>query len=164
MLFAPIARAQPAALTLACKGTATDAALPDEKSPYLSSEKLMRTGGGSFGTRNISAGRVRSQCGVLHLFSHWPNPAVPKFGAGVYTIWHKDGRFIYVGMSERTCASDAAHICIRDWQPSCKRATKTRRCALVPSTIAPRTSPAVFFLWPPSRIGLRDRALGMPTW
>src|SRR5262245_47397190 len=30
-----------------------------------------------------------------------PNPSVPTFGAGVYTIWHKDGRFIYVGMSGR---------------------------------------------------------------
>jgi len=34
-------------------------------------------------------------------FSEWPNPKVPTFGAGVYTIWHRDGRFIYVGMSGR---------------------------------------------------------------
>jgi hypothetical protein len=34
-------------------------------------------------------------------FASWPNPSVPTFGAGVYTIWHIDGRFIYVGMSGR---------------------------------------------------------------
>ncbi|THK37630.1 hypothetical protein EHS39_13405 [Ensifer sp. MPMI2T] len=40
-------------------------------------------------------------CGPVHLFADWPNSALPTFGAGVYTIWHKDGRFIYVGMSGR---------------------------------------------------------------
>jgi hypothetical protein len=39
--------------------------------------------------------------GTAHSFADWPNPAVPTFGAGVYTIWHHDGRFIYVGMSGR---------------------------------------------------------------
>ena len=39
--------------------------------------------------------------GPIHSFTDWPNPAVPTFGAGVYTIWHSDGRFIYVGMSGR---------------------------------------------------------------
>src|SRR5215467_14693682 len=39
--------------------------------------------------------------GNAHRFSDWPNPEVPTFGAGVYTIWHRDGRFIYVGMSGR---------------------------------------------------------------
>jgi hypothetical protein len=39
--------------------------------------------------------------GIAHRFSQWPNPEVPKFGAGVYTIWHRDGRFVYVGMSGR---------------------------------------------------------------
>ena len=39
--------------------------------------------------------------GPAYSFADWPNPLVPKFGAGVYTIWHKDGRFIYVGMSGR---------------------------------------------------------------
>ena len=38
---------------------------------------------------------------TTHEFSDWPNSAVPAFGAGVYTIWHNDGRFIYVGMSGR---------------------------------------------------------------
>jgi hypothetical protein len=31
---------------------------------------------------------------------------VPTFGAGVYTIWHRDGRFIYVGMSGRSMTAD----------------------------------------------------------
>ncbi len=39
--------------------------------------------------------------GAACSFSDWPNPAVPIFSAGVYTIWHRDGRFIYVGMSGR---------------------------------------------------------------
>ena len=39
--------------------------------------------------------------GVAYSFADWPNPSVPGFGAGVYTIWHNDGRFIYVGMSGR---------------------------------------------------------------
>jgi hypothetical protein len=41
-----------------------------------------------------------SRC-EAYSFADWPNPSVPAFGAGVYTIWHKDGRFIYVGMSGR---------------------------------------------------------------
>jgi hypothetical protein len=39
--------------------------------------------------------------GPTYSFADWPNRIVPAFGAGVYTIWHKDGRFIYVGMSGR---------------------------------------------------------------
>lgn len=39
--------------------------------------------------------------GKAYSFADWPNPAVPRFGAGVYTIWHNDGCFIYVGMSGR---------------------------------------------------------------
>jgi hypothetical protein len=44
--------------------------------------------------------------GVSCSFSDWPNPAVPTFGAGVYTIWHRDGRFVYVGMSGRGISAD----------------------------------------------------------
>jgi hypothetical protein len=47
--------------------------------------------------------------GEAYLFSDWPNPAVPTFGAGVYTIWHKDGRLIYVGMSGRAITADTVH-------------------------------------------------------
>jgi hypothetical protein len=39
--------------------------------------------------------------GVARPFADWPDPIVPVFGAGVYTIWDKAGRFIYVGMSGR---------------------------------------------------------------
>ena len=46
--------------------------------------------------------------GTAYSFSEWPNPAVPVFGAGVYTIWHHDGRFIYVGMSGRGITADTA--------------------------------------------------------
>jgi hypothetical protein len=44
--------------------------------------------------------------GEQHRFADWPNPSVPKFGAGVYTIWHADGRFMYVGMSGRGMTGD----------------------------------------------------------
>jgi hypothetical protein len=44
--------------------------------------------------------------GAAYSFGDWPNSAVPTFGAGVYTIWHKDGRFVYVGMSGRGITAD----------------------------------------------------------
>jgi hypothetical protein len=44
--------------------------------------------------------------GAVYSFSDRPNSAVPTFGAGVYTIWHNDGRFIYVGMSGRGITAD----------------------------------------------------------
>jgi hypothetical protein len=47
--------------------------------------------------------------GAAYSFSDWPNSAVPTFGAGVYTIWHRDGRFIYVGMSGRGITADTLH-------------------------------------------------------
>ena len=45
--------------------------------------------------------------GAAYLFSDWPNSAVPTFEAGVYTIWHRDGRL--VGMSGRGITSDTVH-------------------------------------------------------
>jgi hypothetical protein len=47
--------------------------------------------------------------GIAYSFSEWPNSAVPTFGAGVYMIWHKDGRFVYVGMSGRGITADTIH-------------------------------------------------------
>jgi hypothetical protein len=44
--------------------------------------------------------------GALYSFRDWPNPAVPKHGAGVYTIWNQDRQFIYVGMSGRAITKD----------------------------------------------------------
>src|SRR5208283_1232886 len=46
--------------------------------------------------------------GPLYPFRDWPNADVPKHGAGVYTIWHQDGGFIYVGMSGRSITKDTA--------------------------------------------------------
>jgi hypothetical protein len=46
--------------------------------------------------------------GTAYSFSEWPNPKVPDFGAGVYTIWHHDGRFVYVGISGRGMTADTA--------------------------------------------------------
>lgn len=46
--------------------------------------------------------------GLVYRFADWPNAEVPSFGAGVYTIWHDDGRFIYVGMSGRGITADTA--------------------------------------------------------
>ena len=46
--------------------------------------------------------------GPAYSFADWPNPSVPMFGAGVYTIWHRDGRFIYVGMSGRGITAETA--------------------------------------------------------
>jgi hypothetical protein len=47
--------------------------------------------------------------GAAYPFSDWPNPCVPSFGAGVYTIWHSGGRFIYVDMSGRRITVNSAH-------------------------------------------------------
>jgi hypothetical protein len=44
--------------------------------------------------------------GPNYKFAEWPNASVPAYGAGVYTIWHSDGRFIYVGISGRGMTAD----------------------------------------------------------
>ena len=44
--------------------------------------------------------------GAAYWFANWPNPTVPIFGAGVYTVWDNDGRFIYVGMSGREITAE----------------------------------------------------------
>ena len=46
--------------------------------------------------------------GVAYSFADWPDPSAPTFSAGVYTIWHNDGRFIYVGMSGRGITADTS--------------------------------------------------------
>lgn len=46
--------------------------------------------------------------GPVYFFADWPNIALPTFGAGVYTVWHKDGRFIYVGMSGRGITTETS--------------------------------------------------------
>ena len=39
--------------------------------------------------------------GSVNWFDDWPTGDVPKRGAIVYTIWNREGCFIYVGMSGR---------------------------------------------------------------
>jgi hypothetical protein len=46
--------------------------------------------------------------GPIYSFAEWPNASVPAFGAGVYSIWHSDGRFIYVGMSGRGITAETS--------------------------------------------------------
>ena len=38
--------------------------------------------------------------GPVYLFREWPNAAVPRVAAGIYTIW-REGELIYAGMSGR---------------------------------------------------------------
>ena len=44
----------------------------------------------------------------LFRFADWPNPAVPKFGAGIYAVWSLSGIFIYAGMSGRGITATTA--------------------------------------------------------
>jgi hypothetical protein len=46
--------------------------------------------------------------GPMHWFRGWPDTSVPSFGAGIYTIWDGEGRFVYVGMSGRGITRDSA--------------------------------------------------------
>lgn len=46
--------------------------------------------------------------GPAYSFADWPNLAVSTFGTGFYTIWHNDGRFIYVGMSGRGITAETS--------------------------------------------------------
>ena len=44
--------------------------------------------------------------GPIHWFSDWPNGSPPRTGAVVYSIWDRDNRFLYVGMSGRSHSPD----------------------------------------------------------
>lgn len=46
--------------------------------------------------------------GPLFRFKDWPNPEVPNWRAGVYTVW-EGPKFLYVGMAGRGL-SDGAHL------------------------------------------------------
>ena len=46
--------------------------------------------------------------GSLFWFADWPNAAVPRFGAGVYTVWDRSGPLIYAGMSGRSITQTTA--------------------------------------------------------
>lgn len=43
--------------------------------------------------------------GPLYRFADWPETAVPRVSAGVYTVWSGD-QFVYVGMSGRGMTAD----------------------------------------------------------
>ena len=45
--------------------------------------------------------------GAIHWFSDWSTTDVPRSGAVVYTIWNRQGSFIYVGMSGRSFTGGA---------------------------------------------------------
>ncbi len=85
--------------------------------------------------------------GALYLFRDCPNPDVPRHGAGVYTIWHQDGRFIYVGMSGRAITKDTAirKHALRDLHPPTKPRERTpeRRSVLRLRSRSPRSPDAV---------------------
>src|SRR5271165_7631751 len=77
----------------------------DRFSPYRIDERSAIL----ISTMSLSAEIVAElSCGDARPFASWPDPAVPTFGAGVYTIWHKDGRLIYVGMSGRGITAETA--------------------------------------------------------
>lgn len=42
----------------------------------------------------------------MYRFAEWPNPEVPNWRAGVYTVWHGD-RLVYVSIAGRTMAAGA---------------------------------------------------------
>lgn len=44
--------------------------------------------------------------GPLHRFADWPDPSVPNWRAGVYTVWDKES-FVYVGMAGRGMIAEA---------------------------------------------------------
>lgn len=44
--------------------------------------------------------------GTLYRFADWPNPDVPNWRAGVYTVWDGE-RLVYVGMAGRAMAAGA---------------------------------------------------------
>lgn len=61
--------------------------------------------------------------GPLFLFREWPNNAVPRRAAGVYTIWRGD-EFIYVGMSGK--GADAEDFVAVPGKPSKPKGLWTR--------------------------------------
>jgi hypothetical protein len=45
--------------------------------------------------------------GPVTWFVSWPDREVPRTGSAVYTIWDREGRFIYAGMSGRSAVQSA---------------------------------------------------------
>jgi len=49
----------------------------------------------------VSALLEELETGSLYWFADWPIAAVPRTGAIIYTIWNREGQFLYVGMAGR---------------------------------------------------------------
>lgn len=45
--------------------------------------------------------------GPLHAFADWPCGEVPTNGSIVYTVWNREGTFVYVGLSGRSAQVSA---------------------------------------------------------
>ncbi len=43
--------------------------------------------------------------GPIHWFADWPIADVPVTGSAVYTVWNREGVFVYVGMSGRSATA-----------------------------------------------------------
>lgn len=52
----------------------------------------------------MSSAFDRLATGRLFWFADWPAGDVPRSGSIVYTVWDRDGTFIYVGMSGRSAS------------------------------------------------------------
>lgn len=46
--------------------------------------------------------------GPILWFADWPHHAVPRTGSLVYTVWRRDGAFLYVGMAGRSLTRSPA--------------------------------------------------------
>ena len=44
--------------------------------------------------------------GSLHHFADWPNKAMPRAAAGVYSIWNQHNEFVYIGMAGKGKSAD----------------------------------------------------------
>ena len=58
--------------------------------------KRSSTQSGNFSTVSLSAQLVTDLSSApAYSFANWPNPSVPTFGAGVYTIWNNGVGRVY---------------------------------------------------------------------
>ena len=64
--------------------------------------------------------------GVARPFADWPDPSVPVFGAGVYTIWDNDGRFIYVSGRGITAETVRRNSPLGIYTPACMQLLPSR--------------------------------------
>jgi hypothetical protein len=53
-----------------------------------------------FASYDVAIEALRS--GLVRWFADWPHSDIPTIGSAVYTVWDRDGSFVYVGMSGRS--------------------------------------------------------------